>query len=583
MECTWSTKRVRWRRCSCDRRKPGSANAARPLVIRKQNRLVDTSYIDDANTLVADHKDLPQRKAGYVYVIRDVEISGYYKIGYTKRAPSERIAEFRDELPIQIEPVLILRADADAELEEKKLHNLYSLKRWLGEWFDLRSSDIHEICEDRRLVYYNEAPLAHFTEQRFSVRASDEHGRILRKQYEQYPVLKYPKGYIYLIKDIRITRFYRVVVTRPLRFQGNEDSNGINDFGVKLPFYTDVVHIVQCDDVEKAARSFERSQGRFRLSEWLDLSLSDVQEIRRALSQLPLQGEAQIKENIEISLYELLKHGQRRSIYATPQQRPRHKGYSSQQPQIRQITSSKARQHAQQRSYSVPQQQVQTTPVVPTKAPRMWESGGLYVAVALLLLFGVIGAFAYVALEDNDTVSDLLSSLQAILADPGGIAMFPAAITEQPPITATLNPIEQRIFTATSIPTGRPTSTTRSTSTATLIPTKRPTSTPLPTLTSTPISTERPTSTPLPTSTQFPVVTEVTVVTLYVRTDGSRANVRPCPGTACTEIGKLEPGTSIQMLGEVEGEIVYGSGKWIKFIYDGHVAFVHSELTSYKE
>jgi len=639
--------------------------------------LVHTSYSDDANTLVADYKDLPLRKEGYVYVIRDVEISGYYKIGYTKRTPSERLAEFHDELPIRIEPVLILRADADAEVEEKELHRHYKARRIQGEWFDLSGTDLSEIRNNPRLVY--ESGLAPFTKPQASNCSFNEHGRVLEKHYENYPVLEHPKGYIYIIKDLRFTRLYKVVTTRRPKFKDRKDKNGINDFGVDLPFKTIVIHILPCDDVVKAAHDFDDYfAGRFKSDKWLDLSLADVDEICRALS--PRDG-TDLHQKIDITLLEAYI-GVRRFVYSydreisvsiprgavtgmkipvigagepgknggkngdlfvevsvAAHQRFERKGddlyvnidvdqftakwvgeadvptmtgterlkirvsthsdqrlrlpgkgmpklnepgafgdlyaqvelphYEAPRQQTWQSAAYLPQQNKPQRSYSAPQQQAQT-PIAPAKAPRIWEGGGLFVAAALLFLLGIL-VLAFVTMKDNDTINDFLSSLQAILADPGGIAIVPATITEQPTLTATLNPTEQPTLTETSIPTERPTSTPLPTLTATPIPTERPTSTSLPTLTATPIPTELPTA------------TEVTVVTLYVKTDGSRANVRPCPGTACTVIGKLEPGVSIQVLGEEEGEIVYGSSKWIRFMYDGEVAFVHSELTSYKE
>lgn len=94
-----------------------------------------------------DPIDYPPREkpAGYVYVIQDVDISHYYKIGYTGNL-KERIDDyFGVKLPFQTEYVAIIES-GDARTLEWQLHQRYAESRKRGEWFDLSRDDVHEIC-----------------------------------------------------------------------------------------------------------------------------------------------------------------------------------------------------------------------------------------------------------------------------------------------------------------------------------------------------------------------------------------------------------------------------------------------------
>ena len=68
---------------------------------------------------------------------------------------------------------------------------------------------------------------------------------------------------------------------------------------------------------------------------------------------------------------------------------------------------------------------------------------------------------------------------------------------------------------------------------------------------------------------------------LYIDTANDlNARVRACPQTDCEILARLRPGAEIRPTGEVEGEVVYGTAKWIAFEYEGRPAFVHSELVA---
>ena len=87
---------------------------------------------------------LPGRRAGYVYIIQDIEVSHRYKIGKTNN-PQHRIGkQFGVELPFEIRLVHLLQTE-DATAVENALHQRYAKNRKRGEWFELNDSQLQEI------------------------------------------------------------------------------------------------------------------------------------------------------------------------------------------------------------------------------------------------------------------------------------------------------------------------------------------------------------------------------------------------------------------------------------------------------
>lgn len=76
----------------------------------------------------------------YVYVIRDIDVTGYYKIGRT-RDLARRLTDFNIKLPFQIGIVLVISC-ADCVVLETKLHREFEAKRVGGEWFALDGTDL---------------------------------------------------------------------------------------------------------------------------------------------------------------------------------------------------------------------------------------------------------------------------------------------------------------------------------------------------------------------------------------------------------------------------------------------------------
>lgn len=91
--------------------------------------------------------DLPPKvhPAGYVYVIQDIDISMFYKIGRTIN-PKDRLNRFAVELPFATEIVAIVATD-DAPTLEWQLQQRYANSRKRGEWFDLGRDQVREICK----------------------------------------------------------------------------------------------------------------------------------------------------------------------------------------------------------------------------------------------------------------------------------------------------------------------------------------------------------------------------------------------------------------------------------------------------
>lgn len=84
---------------------------------------------------------------GFVYIGID-ETKKYYKIGKTKDV-KRRLKEIRHMNPT-FKILFTLQPDQVTEAEaERFLHNLYSEKRVIGEWFDLSIDDIVFISQGR--------------------------------------------------------------------------------------------------------------------------------------------------------------------------------------------------------------------------------------------------------------------------------------------------------------------------------------------------------------------------------------------------------------------------------------------------
>lgn len=78
--------------------------------------------------------------SGYVYILKDIDVTGYYKIGMT-RHPYTRMKEFGVKLPFRTELIQVIETD-NPEVLERSLHYKYRKQRIRGEWFKLTPKNI---------------------------------------------------------------------------------------------------------------------------------------------------------------------------------------------------------------------------------------------------------------------------------------------------------------------------------------------------------------------------------------------------------------------------------------------------------
>lgn len=77
---------------------------------------------------------------GYVYVLQDVDVTGFCKIGKTT-TPVDRLTHFDVKLPFAVRLVHVIETH-DCSRLEAVLHNRFASKRVRGEWFKLTDADI---------------------------------------------------------------------------------------------------------------------------------------------------------------------------------------------------------------------------------------------------------------------------------------------------------------------------------------------------------------------------------------------------------------------------------------------------------
>lgn len=85
-------------------------------------------------------KEPPKPKDGYVYLIQDISVTGYCKIGRAKY-PKERFKRFEVSLPFEFKVLHTIECD-DYAKAESELHDKFRSKRQNGEWFKLSKDDI---------------------------------------------------------------------------------------------------------------------------------------------------------------------------------------------------------------------------------------------------------------------------------------------------------------------------------------------------------------------------------------------------------------------------------------------------------
>lgn len=150
-----------------------------------------------------------------------------------------------------------------------------------------------------------------------------------------------------------------------------------------------------------------------------------------------------------------------------------------------------------------------------------------------------------------------------------------------PDIVASGEPASAPATLATSESTELPTLLPTATMTATETATATATETVAAAETAEPTETATETATTAPSSTFTATATEDLNEILVVETvNNVNARVRACASTNCGIVGRLRPGDAIQPLERVAGQTINGSAIWIKFEFQGQIAYIHSSLLS---
>lgn len=123
---------------------------------RKEAELFETNHVDNGHPYIASEAEAEQHqhwiaalpfmrghRGGYVYIIRDIDVTGFYKIGKTNQ-PSRRLNEFVAQYPFRfmVTHIIVCR---DMTAVETLLHRHFADKRARGEWFSLTPDDVRWI------------------------------------------------------------------------------------------------------------------------------------------------------------------------------------------------------------------------------------------------------------------------------------------------------------------------------------------------------------------------------------------------------------------------------------------------------
>lgn len=478
--------------------------------------------------LVANYEDLRRLAppAGYVYVIRDVEISGCYKIGYTHH-PLKRFDKFERELPFSIEPVLIIKSQ-DAEGDEERLHRDYAKYKEYGEWFKLNDSHLARIRHMSQPSIVLEARAPHSRPKK-AEKSLRELSSIPRSEYEDWDK-KEGSSYIYVIQEKE---------TRLLRICWADETEKINWFGVKIPIWTEVVIAEQVAGFSSILagdlnRQFKQHR---RVGNWLDLNDKELLELRNLIAS------REAPEQEPSAVQPPAPRPTPQPIPVSPRPLPVRATSTPRSPPAPQPSITLGDLLTQDKSVPVRQNQRPVQPIqrrqpqVATKRVLGWKSVFIFFVI---LIVPIIAVLLVPGSLNIDMLSNIFIDLQTPTPLPTSTQRPAATNTQRPTVTNTQRPM------ATN--------------------TQRPTAT----------NTQRPTATPTP----RPTITAATRETYTVRS--ANPYVRSCPSANCPFIGGLIAGDKIQSLGEEPGTIPEGfsSDKWIKFNYDGKAGYIHSQLVS---
>lgn len=110
------------------------------LDIYRHDQEARNDHIEIAAELFKRRKIDVKARFNCVYVIQDIDVTGYYKIGKST-APANRIGHFDTMLPFNVRVIHVIEAQ-DCTALETIMHHHFAAKRQRGEWFQLDSADI---------------------------------------------------------------------------------------------------------------------------------------------------------------------------------------------------------------------------------------------------------------------------------------------------------------------------------------------------------------------------------------------------------------------------------------------------------
>ena len=357
-------------------------------------------------------------------------------------------------------------------------------------------------------------------------------------KYENLPKLRQPEGYVYVIKDTKFLKYKIGFTIHPKQRIKDIQRNEVG----KLEY----IHIVRTDDARATEQYLHAQYSHVRIrSNWFKLNKAQLREIR-ALGAPPARDGGIEQEDARQTA---------RTKPTRQESKESHTPVQQSQPQYAKAASADRSPHSKHGAAADSGQKSSADPAEDStaidasqadeKKYTVWEKAAMLILIGFLVLSLAVLA---PSLENNDLSHSLVNQ-----ASPTHSRDLSAGLGNAIP-TSTPRP------TLTSTATRTPTATWTATSTLTHTPT--PTRTPTPTLTATP----RPT---------------LTKAVYYVTTrSGKSAHVRSCPRMNCGIISVLEPGAEIQASGWVNGEMVGGVSRWLKFNRKGRTAYIHSSVLS---
>jgi len=254
--------------------------------MRDSWRLRDVTH-DERSSLPRLH--LP---AGYLLLIRDVELSGRYRAELTEQ-PDMGLAQLRESLPVKTEIVIIMRSE-DIKATEFYFQLLFEESwKWNG-WFEL--DDVH-VGLIRRMValqnpdsiyYADKIPLASWDEQPMTRLTHSRLWSLPPEDYRSMPTLESPAGYICVLRDARGS-LYRIQYTAsPREFVDDLICNEALSFGLEL------IAILGTDYVRESETYLHDKYGAALGEAWMAFDEYQVEQLKDSALQTNKHGSCYI-------------------------------------------------------------------------------------------------------------------------------------------------------------------------------------------------------------------------------------------------------------------------------------------------